>query len=132
MDEEKPEDYDEAEYDSAVEIEKFIKILEKSYGVTIYPYLQATQEDKKQGFKVVTDVIPFYAGDSTNFILLLPPTIFERSPDNRAFFLCGNEDIISRVVEKLEFKSKMPKEERLYDPKGLLSEEDFNKMWNGK
>lgn len=111
------------------EMESFIRILEASYGVKIYPYSEATKEDKEIGFKVVTDVLPFYAGPDTNFIILLPPIIFEPGPDNRAFFLCGSEKVITDIIDKLEFNSKVPKAERLKSSSGLISKEDFDKMW---
>ena len=110
----------------------FIASLETAYGVKIYHFAEATPREKREGFKIVTDELPFESEEGTHFILLMPQIIFQPGPDNRAFLVTGPKDKIAKIVARMEFKSKMPAAERVDDPSGLLTEEEFDRMWGKK
>jgi hypothetical protein len=114
-------------------MDRFISALEKSYGVKIFVFMESTSQERRDGFRIITDKLPFKTdqGD-THFILLLPSIIFQEGPDNRAFFVCGPENTITKIIKRMELKNKMPASERLDDPSGLITEEQFDRMWGKK
>lgn len=114
------------------QMEDFIASLEIIYGVTINPFKESTKEERRAGFKIIMGEIPFESYEDTHYILLLPAVIFQPGPDNRGFFVSGPEEVIKRIVKKMEFNAQVPERERVEDTSGLISREDFDKMWGKK
>ena len=117
------------------QMEDFVSSLEITYDVTIYPFTDAKKEEKRDGFKIIFGDLPFDTNDQddTHYILLLPNVIFMPGKNNnRAFFVSGPEGILKSIIKKMEFNAKVPARERVEDTSGLISKEDFDKMWGNK
>lgn len=125
------EDETEDEY-IRKQMDDFIASLEITYGITINPFKESTKAERRAGFKIIMGEIPFESYEDTHYILLLPAIIFQPGPENRGFFVSGSEEVIKRIVKKMEFNAQVPERERLEDTSGLISREDFDKMWGKK
>lgn len=119
--------------DPAKEMGDFIYKLSIRHRANIKPFLEANEEDRQSGFRIVKGELPFVYGANTHYLLLFPMVVFAKTQDT-AYFICGSLETVDRIVNKMEFNAKMPAEERIPNPKGkgLVSREDFDKMWNGK
>lgn len=116
--------------DPAKEMGDFIYKLSIRHRVNVQPFTEATLEDRKSGFRIVKGELPFVYGNNTHYLLLFPSLVFVKHPD-KAYFICGSLDTIESIINKMEFNAAMPEEERIPNSKGLVSREDFDKMWNG-